>query len=67
MTKLKELKELKATATAKLDAAYVARGTACDADYATAAAAVDAAIDAAYDAWVAYYAELKKLQKDEDK
>jgi hypothetical protein len=65
MTKLKELKELKATAMAKLDAAYVTRGTACDADYAAAAAAVDAAIDAAWDAArAAYEAELKKTQEE---
>jgi hypothetical protein len=58
MTKLKELKELKATATAKLDAAYVARGAACDADY----AAIDAAWDAAWAARDAYEDELKKIQ-----
>jgi hypothetical protein len=32
-----------------------------------ARAAAEAAIDYAYDAWVAYYAELKKLQKDDDR
>jgi hypothetical protein len=42
-----KLEELKAAAMAKLDAAYVARGAACDADYAAAAVA-------------AYKAELKK-------
>jgi hypothetical protein len=49
LEELKELKELKATAMAKLNAAYVARGTACDADYAAADAAWDAA-RAAYEA-----------------
>jgi hypothetical protein len=49
LEELKELKELKATAMAKLNAAYVARGTACDADYAAADAAWDTA-RAAYEA-----------------
>ena len=52
---MNKLKELKAAAMAKLDAAYVARGAACDVDYAAAAAAVDAAIDAAWDAAIDAY------------
>jgi hypothetical protein len=53
LEELKELKELKATAMAKLNAAYVARGTACDADYAAADAAWDAAWDTARAAYEA--------------
>lgn len=53
MTKLEELKA----------AAVSAWEAACDASKAVA----ESDYDAAYDAWVAYYDELKKLQKDEDK
>jgi hypothetical protein len=45
-----KLEELKAAAMAELDAAYAARGAACDADWVAADAVVDAAIHAAWDA-----------------
>jgi len=45
-----KLEELKAAAMAELDAAYAARGAACDADWVAADAVVDAAIHTAWDA-----------------
>ena len=67
MTKLEELLNTYTAAYAAWDAADAARGAseAADAaDYVDADAWVAAWV-AAYDAWIAYQAELKKTQKEQ--